>query len=303
MIPEFPNFKKLELSDKAEIEGFTTKYLPYSDFNFISMWSWDIKGEMMISVLNGNLAVRFTDYLDGEPFYSFLGGNEINDTATKLINFSVKENGSAVLKLIPEETATTLDQTQFETKDDINHYDYVLSINKLLPHDGTERKLSSRRKLINKFKEKNKVEIMYVDSHDKDFQKSLFNVFNEWEAQLKIKELDIQHLRLALTKLFSIQELKPTVSFGVYVNDILAGYSINEILHDGYALGHFQQANLRVSNVIYAILMQEVAPCLDDLACKYINIEQDLGIPGLRSWKQSYNPAFFLKKYVVSRRK
>jgi len=46
MIPEFPQFKNLELTDKIDVEKFTSKFPPYSDFNFVSMWSWDIKGEM-----------------------------------------------------------------------------------------------------------------------------------------------------------------------------------------------------------------------------------------------------------------
>ena len=81
MIPEFPEFKKLELSDKEDVEAFTKKFPPYSDFNFVSMWSWDIKGEMRLSILNGNLVVRFTDYITGDPFYSFLGNNKTNETA------------------------------------------------------------------------------------------------------------------------------------------------------------------------------------------------------------------------------
>lgn len=75
MIPEFPKFKHIELIDKEEIEQITHKYPPYSDFNFVSMWSWDIKGEIRISKLNNNLVVRFTDYLSGNPFFSFLGDN------------------------------------------------------------------------------------------------------------------------------------------------------------------------------------------------------------------------------------
>ena len=67
MIPQFPEFKSLELSDKKDIESFTKRFPPYSDFNFVSMWSWDIKEEIRISQLNGNLVVRFTDYLTGKP--------------------------------------------------------------------------------------------------------------------------------------------------------------------------------------------------------------------------------------------
>ena len=54
MLPEFPKFKSIELSDKEDVEKITHKYPPYSDFNFVSMWSWDIKGEMRISEFYGN---------------------------------------------------------------------------------------------------------------------------------------------------------------------------------------------------------------------------------------------------------
>ncbi len=36
MIPKFPNFKKIELSDRADVEKFTLKYPPYSDFKKLS---------------------------------------------------------------------------------------------------------------------------------------------------------------------------------------------------------------------------------------------------------------------------
>ena len=75
MIPEFPQFKPLTLSDKESIERITQKYPPYSDFNFMSMRCWDIKGKIKISKFNNNLVVRFTDYLKGNPFFSFWGDN------------------------------------------------------------------------------------------------------------------------------------------------------------------------------------------------------------------------------------
>jgi hypothetical protein len=49
MLPEFPKFKSIEISDKEDVEKITKKYPPYSDFNFVSMWSWDIKGDMRVS--------------------------------------------------------------------------------------------------------------------------------------------------------------------------------------------------------------------------------------------------------------
>src|SRR3989338_6915620 len=81
MIPEFPQFKKLELSDKADVEKFTLPYSPYSDFNFTGTWSWDVRDKMQISQLNTNYVIRFINYISGEAFYTFLGKNNTTDTA------------------------------------------------------------------------------------------------------------------------------------------------------------------------------------------------------------------------------
>jgi hypothetical protein len=63
MIPQFPKFKKIDLADLKEIEQFTKQFSPYSDYNFISLWAWNINDAVCISKLNGNLVVRFINYL------------------------------------------------------------------------------------------------------------------------------------------------------------------------------------------------------------------------------------------------
>ena len=109
MIPQFPKFKKLELSDKKDVEEFTLKYPPYSDHNFAGTWSWDVKDEMQISKLNNNYVIRFINYITGEPFYTFLGETKVNETAKELLEFSIKEKIKPQLELIPEEVAQKLD--------------------------------------------------------------------------------------------------------------------------------------------------------------------------------------------------
>src|SRR5574343_1109613 len=99
MIPEFPNFKNLELSDKKSIDNFTKKHPPYSDFNFTSMWVWNTTEEIQISILNDNLVVKFTDYLNGDHFYSFLGTNKIKETTNILLDYTEKTNNKAELRL------------------------------------------------------------------------------------------------------------------------------------------------------------------------------------------------------------
>ncbi len=299
MIPEFPEFKKIELSDKEDIEKFTSAYPPYSDFNFVSMWSWDIRGEMRISQLNNNLVVRFTDYLTGEPFYSFLGENDINETIKTLISFAKKEGINPSLKLIPGIIIDNIDAKIFEIEEDRDNFDYILSIDKLKPHDGSQRKLSNRRKLINKLKNSGIFTVKVIDIQQPEISEQILKVSVEWEKQRGISEDNAQHLYRALKKSLQFSH-KHTFSIGAFIENKLVGYSINEIINTEYALGNFQQADLNSSNVVYALLMQEAAILLSEFGCKYINLEQDLGIEGLKKWKASYDPVFFLKKYTIS---
>ena len=54
--------------------------------------------------------------------------------------------------------------------------------------------------------------------------------------------------------------------------------------------------------VLYAddLHLYATALHLEKRGVKYFNIEQDLGIDGLRKWKTSYQPVFFLKKYKIT---
>lgn len=113
MIPKFPNMKPLAIADKREVESFTEKFPPYSDFNFLSMWSWDTEGQMALSQLNDNLVVRFTDYSTGEPFYSFIGRRNIDATAGTLLETSASQGLSLSLKLVPHEVAVALTASAF----------------------------------------------------------------------------------------------------------------------------------------------------------------------------------------------
>ncbi len=300
MIPTFPEFKSLELSDKKEIESFAKRFPPYSDFYFASMWSWDVKNEVKVSKLNGNLVVRFTDYLNGEPLYSFLGEKDINDTIEKLLAFSKEQSIEPKLKLVPEISVIELDRSRFTAVEDKDNFDYVLSIESLKPHDGTLRPLSSRRKLINKLKLLSKTEVIPIDITDPEISKKILSVFSGWESRQGIEARDINILKNALHKTLQSTDIDNTLAFGLYINDKFEGYSINEFLGHEYAIGSFQQANTVTSKASYALLMQEVAVYLDQLGCKYLNLEQDLGIPGLRKWKLSYKPAYYLKKYIVT---
>ncbi len=299
MIPTFPKFKKIEISDRADIECITRKFPPYSDFNFTSLWSYDIKEEVRISQLNKNLVVRFNDYITGEPFYSFLGDTKVNDALYHLLELSIREGLPPTLKLVPEISVKKCDSARFNIQEDRSHFDYIISVERLMPHDGNNRRLSSRRRLIKKFKESNDFQVTTINIQDKNIQKQIDSVFVKWESQVNQDKEITKHLHSTIERFFKMDNFQDIIAFGVYINSKLVGYSINGY-HNGYAVGHFQQGNKDVFSGIYALLMHETAPLLAKLGVIYVNLEQDLDIPGLRSWKMSHKPSTFLKKYIIT---
>ena len=299
-LPEFPKFKPLELSDKQDIEKITNKYPPYSDFNFVSMWSWDIKDEMRVSQFYGNLVVRFTDYLTGVPFYSFLGDNKVNETAEALLKLSKNEGLKPELRLVPESSINRLHNQQFNILEDRDHFDYILDNDKIQRHQGKKLRYHSNlcNRLINESGAKLTVRIL--DLNEEKQKQEILMLTSTWIRNKSFQNNNnVSSLEMDAIKRFFLINAVENLSIGVFYNDKLIGCSINDPLEGDYFLCHFMKAD-SVFNGIYSFLFIETARMILDIGKKYTNIEQDLGILSLRQSKNSFEPAFFLKKYIVT---
>src|SRR3989344_7600596 len=179
MIPTFPEFKKLELADKAEVDAHTGQFPLYSDFEFASLWSWDVKEEMEISSLNDNLVVKFTDYTTGEPFLTFLGAKDVNETAEALLAYRLAE-GEPALHLVPEVAAVGLDPNVFSIEESRDHFDYVCDIERHIEYPG--KKLKAHRTLLRQFVETNPhFERVSLDMTSTDVLQEISEVYRQWD--------------------------------------------------------------------------------------------------------------------------
>ncbi len=305
MIPVFPVFKKIEISDREAIESFSLRYPPYSDFNFTNLWAWDTEGVRKISELNGNLVVLFTDYQTGEPFLSFLGTNEVQNTARSLLQFAKESNMPLALRLITEESATLLDHSDLLIEPDENNHDYVFSVSLLADPKGGE--LKEKRSLANRFVREN------PDAHfelrplrDSGVGEQILKALHRWEQKKKQdnKPYDIVNEEKALMRVLeSVQngELANDRLFlsGVFSGGNMLGFCIDEIVPDKYAISHFIKADNSYKG-IYEFLNEKVAQYLSAHDVDFWNWQQDLNIEGLRTVKQSYHPVKLLKKCTIS---
>jgi hypothetical protein len=296
MIPTFPKFKRLELSDRPKVEQFTSRYPPYSDFNFTSLWCWDVYGQVLLSQLDDHLIVRFTDDTTGKPFYSFLGSNkELSwKLAETLLMRAEAEGLDSKLRLIPEDVATAMNHGRFQIEEDRDNHDYIISLGKLLTFRGTP--LQNHRRLMNCFKRQYpNARIVNLEVDDKFTQRLIERLSATWTEN---KGYSVLHEKKALKRLFQIEDMADISCHGLYIKNDLVAFHVTETLCNCYAIDHFMKADTRLKGV-YSYFLQKMAKILSERGFCFLNIEQDLGIPGLRMAKACLRPVHFLKKYKI----
>jgi hypothetical protein len=294
MIPNYPEFTKLDIEHKDTIRKWTTPYEPYSDFNFISLFSWNISNDAEISLLNDNLVIRIPDYITQTPVVSLLGQNMIAKSLKTLLEQQYE------IKLVPQATIDALSkETVFTVTHDRNNDDYIYDLHAIADLPGGSFK--KKRNKLNTFMTKygDKVSLKEVDLNDGQKVVGLKSCFDKWADGQTADTADTRVERQAIDRLLDNARSFDLRCYEAWIGDKLVGFSINEVLPDGYAICHFQKAHVHHINLdIYINVM--VAKELLNEGCEYVNWEQDLGIEGLRLSKTSYRPIKFLQKYKLS---
>lgn len=303
MIPTFPNFKHLDIEDKAEIQAFTKCFPPYSDFNFASLWCWDTQKACRLSMLRGNLVIQLRDYLTGEPILAFLGNQHVAETTATLLDFASEQMPAASLRLVPESVVLSDGKTfteLFLVELDESSFDYIFEVSHLIALDKPD--LSSKRRRIKKLqREQPQLEIFPLNISEPSIAYRICRLCETWRVEKGRDDGEFETERLAIERCLSFAAHFQFQAFGARMGESLVGFTINEAVHDGYYMGHFGKCDPRFRG-ISDLLESETARFMRDLGCSQMNFQQDLGLPGLRQYKRSWVPSAFLRKFYISRR-
>jgi hypothetical protein len=297
MISAFPAFSKLGIEHKDDIAEFTSRFEPYSDFNFTSLLSWD-DGSTEVSMIHGNLVIKISDYVTGETAYSLLGNNEVEPSLRLLLS------SAGELRFVPETTVSSvIGKDSFLIGEDRDNFDYVYLLNDLAELPGGAFK--KKRNKASRFKKSFAGQSIGAISErlHPGRKPDIDRIFSSWHTSSDKDEEEILAERNALLRLVEYSEKLDILFTGVAADGICVGFSLNEKIGTDFAICHFEKALAEYNDLnIYTYLSQQAAKDLSGLGCKYVNWEQDLGLPGLRKAKLSYKPAGFLKKYTVKPR-
>jgi len=294
-------FKKIELNDLEKIRNFSSNFEPYSDFNALSIWTYNTEGLAEYCLYTDNLILKYTDYLTNKIFLTLLGATQVPSTLEQIFSYAKESRTDQTLKLVPEVTVNTIKQIgELDITEDEDNFDYIYSLEDLAKLEGSYHK--DERNLCHNFLKAhldNCIDVL--DINDQKVKGILLDIYNKWIINKEISGKGKEEKETELTafkRLLRDSEHFEVVCLGIKVGNNYIAFTVSEPINNGFVMSAFAKADTNYKGS-FQYINQKQAEYLYNKGYKFLNLEQDLGIPGLRQAKRAWHPVRYLKKYTI----
>lgn len=263
-----------------------------SHFNFAALYCWQdqyntlwriIEDRLFIyNSISDTLLMPLGPALDVESFIS--------------ISSQLRaQKHSGRIGLVPPEFVQEHQEiaSAFQLIRDNDNADYIYSTRKLVELSG--RRLIKKRNLINQFTQD------HPDFHCRELNPEEWMLCSRLSEEWSRKQLRVPLKQSpeykALSRAFSNCRALDLHGFGLFLQENLEAFTIWSRQNRSMATIHFEKFNPSIKGVSQMI-NRETAREVSSWAL-WINREQDLGIPGLRRAKRSYDPERLLWGYTA----
>lgn len=270
-------FRPLELTDKTIIEAALKKNpLTLSDYSFTNLWMWNLFRSYQILQLDDFICLKF--HKNGEELFLYpIGEGSRNNLISKLASL---QNSRFKMRAIPENASL-----KYPLIEEQSRFDYIYAYEDLLNLSGN--RFQSKRNLIHQFKNEYDFEYRKITP---ELIPEIKMMEEKWFLEHPKAEKEHRAVMNALQDYFQLN----TKGGAILVNDEVIAYSFAEYLTDEMIVIHVEKA-LTEFKGSYQMMNQQLLMHLDPV--RFVNREEDLGIPNLRKIKNSYHPIRMEKKY------
>ncbi len=306
MVPEFPDSRPLVLEDKALFDRLFDESQPeVSQYTFTNIFAWRKGRNTQVSRLEGVVLVSL-DLPDRKVLLEPLGDGDRHEAMETCLRH---EWGRPVeFKYLSWNTAALFQgDPGHEVLSDRDNSDYLYNAQDLIDLPG--RKYDAKRNFIKRFKSEHDYRYLEVTP---ELAQECLKFEEHWCLDRSCQSDEgLSHEREAVVEMlqnFTVLGSSPIASrlsptgFGVRggaieVNGSIVAFALGEALNQETLVVHVEKADAKLTGV-YAVINNEF--CRHEaVKFKYVNREQDLGIPGLRQAKQSYNPVRLVETFRI----
>jgi len=295
-IPEFPQQTELTLAHNDIIRAaVSAQGIRAAEYSFYYLTGWYYNRPARISRIGDRFVLDVEGKQGGHIFLGPFGTGPLKPAVEKLLNHAVSDFGEErVLHFLPGSLAEAImaEMTPTRIVEHRDYFDYLYLREELSDLSG--RKFQKRRNQLNKIQRENSAEV--VPLLEKDIEQ-IFICFDRWYEKYgdddPFLEMEKQSIRRALPNLWKLggQGIR------VKIADNMCGISWAVPISDDTWLVPVEKAAREVKGM-YQYVNWALANSLPASA-KILNREADLGIEGLRTAKERYNPMGFEKKITL----
>jgi len=326
MIPIYPAFRQIEKEDKAVFELAFKRYPPrISEFTFTNLFAWREAYKFQLSKLDGLLIICF-ELSEKKRFLCPIGEGNLRGTIERILKdrngefVRLPEEAKELLvnepAFIPtlqnrglraadgvgrdsapkgreEKELQALARVGFTIEPDRDNADYLYKTRDLIELKG--QKYDAKRNFIKKFRARNEYE--YVKLRPENIQECLD--FEECWCSAKLCDT-IQSLsdeRQAFKIMLANFSEFNLVGGAIRIRGKVEAVVLAEALNPDTLVLHIMKADPDIEGLYQTILNEFLGR--EARGFEYVNMEQDLGVPGLRKSKLSYQPCQLLMKYTL----
>ena len=291
---ELSGFSSLQLSDKQTFDAYFSADPPQtSELTFTNLFMWRAYYRPQWRESQGCLLI-IQNPLDGEPFGLPPAGNGDQSAAVQEICGALSAAGRRPhLSRAPQSLAARLDPAKYDIHPSRDQADYVYESQRLISLSG--RKLHRKKNHLNQFFKHNEYEYRELGP---ELIERVLGMQEDW-CMLRDCPSDIGLMNedMAVQEAVTNSQTLKFQGGAILIEEKVEAFSFGELLNPESAVIHIEKANPEIPG-LYAAINQMFAYNAWS-GVEFINREQDLGLPGLRKAKQSYQPHHLVEKYEI----
>lgn len=285
-IPAYPASRPLEMDDKPLLDGHFLSLQPrVSELTFAGLYLFRVAHAYRLTRVGDALVILGQGY-DGRGYCLPPLGGDIPAALALLFAAGVSLYGADEAF-----AAAYLNVSGLELAEDRDSFDYLYLREELATLPGN--RFHKKKNRVNYFTARHAFQVdLLAERH----RGGCLALLNEWGRSAKAEgkpsfklELDATAEALEKAGLLGLEGVVVTVAGQV------VAFALGERLNRGTAVCHFEKADPFMEGLSQLVNREFCRLLFTD--CRFVNREQDLGEPGLRTAKLSYHPVELVKKY------
>ena len=284
------DFHTIALEDKLIFETHYRLFPPlHSGELFTTMVSWGEYVEYQYTVIDDSIII-FSKDKNGMVFHP-PSGSFNKDLYKQVIRLSAKENSIFGFLKKTNKDLLTMHFPSIITEEDRDFFDYVYRASDLADLPGT--KYGKIRNRLNKFTKNFSYTIEEICDNNMDEVNEFLKRWCLWKdcGSDELLENERKAILYSMNHFFEMS----LNGLALRIEGTIQAIAVYEKMNPETIVVHFEKGSPDYDGIYKAINM-ETARRVRDIV-PFINREEDLGIPGLRQAKLSYNPDHFIELY------